>query len=206
LLLFERRAYERRFPRAKALCATPLARFSGTLTVNDQHVSVDNWLGTENHNWGTRHTDRYAWSQVAGFDNDAAAVLECSTARLKLGPIWTPWLTLLVLRTADRDLASNGYRQALRAYGKYGYFSWVIDAVSANTRIRVSIDAAGESFVGLSYENPPGGVKTCLNTKLAACTVAVESAGSGPIRLSTDSRAAFEIVTDDRHHGIAIVA
>jgi hypothetical protein len=39
------------FPKAKALVGTPSAVFEG----------------------GSRHTDRYAWGQVAGFDEDAEA-------------------------------------------------------------------------------------------------------------------------------------
>jgi len=204
LLLLERGSYERRFPGAKALCGMPLATFSGALTVDEHTVGIDDWVGTQNHNWGTKHTDRYAWGQVAGFDNDASAVLECSTARLKLGPVWTPWLTLVVLRLEDREFALNSYRQALRTHGKYGYFSWVIDGASKNARIRVFMEAPKESFVGLTYENPPGGVKTCLNTKLANCQVIVEPARSERIQLRTDSRAAFEIVTDDGPHGVTM--
>lgn len=206
LLLFERGSYRRRFPSAKALCATPLARFSGTLNVHGGTVSVDDWVGSQNHNWGTRHTDRYAWGQVAGFDNDEAAVLECSTARLKLGPIWTPSLTLLVLRLGDREYAFNSIRQALRTDATYRYFSWSIDAAGKDARIRASIEAPKEAFVGLTYENPPGGVKTCLNTKLASCRVTIERTGNEVIRLSTDSRAAFEILGDNGPHGIEITA
>jgi hypothetical protein len=202
LLLMQRSSYERRFPSAKALCGTPFARFGGTLAVNEQTVSIDDWVGTQNHNWGTRHTDRYAWGQVAGFDDNPSAALECSTARLKLGPIWTPRLTLVVLRLDDRTVALNSYRQALRTHGEYGDFFWAIDGAAKDARVRIHMEAPRQSFVGLTYENPPGGVKTCLNTKLAGCHVVVEPARGKPVELSTDSRAAFEIVTDDGPHGV----
>ncbi len=65
-------------------------------------------------------------------------------------------------------------------------------------------------MVGLSYNNPPGGSKHCLNTKIAACELKVVRKTSGrlsaPEILSTRQRAAFEILTDDRDHGIAIRA
>ena len=92
-------------PDAKVVCSRPLASFRGSLTVDGEHVSIDGWIGSQNHNWGMRHTDRYAWGQVAGFDEDPTAFLECSTARLKLGPVWTPRLSLVVLRLGDRELA-----------------------------------------------------------------------------------------------------
>jgi hypothetical protein len=194
LLLMERGSYERRFPSAKALCGTPLATFSGTLDVNGRTIAIDEWVGSQNHNWGTRHTDRYAWGQVAGFDNDPSAVLECSTARLKLGPVWTPGLTLVVLRLADREIALNGYRQALRTRAAYDDVSWSLEAPARDVRVRMSMEAPSASFVQLPYENPRGGVKTCLNTKLATCRLTLERAGRAPVDLRTDSRAAFEIV------------
>jgi len=204
LLLFERSSYERRFPTAKVVCGSPLASFRGFLVVNGKQVSIDDWVGSQNHNWGPRHTDRYAWGQVAGFDDDPAAVLECSTARLKLGPVWTPRLSLVVLRLGDRELAFNSPRQALRTHGAYDFFSWKLEAMRGERRLRASFDAPKEAFVGLAYENPPGGVKTCLNTKLASCRVLVEEAGKAPIRIGTESRAAFEILTDADSHGVPI--
>jgi hypothetical protein len=48
------------------------------------------WVGSQNHNWGSKHTDRYSWGQVAGFDAHPESFLEVATARLKLGPLWTP--------------------------------------------------------------------------------------------------------------------
>lgn len=204
LLLFERSSYERRFPAAKALCGRPLASFHGLLVVNGETVPIDGWVGSQNHNWGPRHTDRYAWGQVEAFDDDPAAVLECSTARLRLGPLWTPRLSLLVLRLGDREFAFNSVRQALRTRAAYDYFSWALEARDADARIRVSFEAPKEAFVELAYENPPGGVKTCLNTKLAGCRVVVERAGMGTLRIGTESRAAFEILTDGDSHGVQV--
>jgi hypothetical protein len=205
LLLFERASYQRRFPSAKALCGTPLAIFHGSVTVNDATVPIDRWVGTQNHNWGSRHTDRYAWGQVAGFDDDPTAVLECSTAKLKLGPVRTPPLSLLVLRLGDREFACNSVYRALRTRGAYDYFSWRLDAEQNGTHISASFDAPKAAFVGLSYENPPGGTKTCLNTKVAGCRLVVEEPGKAPRRIGTESRAAFEILTDDDSHGVPVL-
>lgn len=56
-----------------------------------------------------------------------------------------------------------------------------------------------ESSVELRYRNPPGGVKTCLNTKLAACMLRFVDKDSGRSELlETKQRAAFEILTGDR--------
>ncbi len=55
--------------------------------------------------------------------------------------------------------------------------------------------------------NPPGGVKHCLNTKIAACELAVQHKPAGEREvLRAEHRALFEILTDDRDHGIPIRA
>jgi hypothetical protein len=204
LLLLPRSLYEGRFPQAKALVGTPNAVYEGSLLVDGERIAVDGWTGSQNHNWGSRHTDQYAWGQVAGFDNAPGAFLECSTSRVKLGPLWTPWLTLLVLRLDGREFALNSLPQALRARGRYESFDWFFDSRTREVRIRGRIQAPASSFVGLRYRNPPGGMKTCFNCKIAGCEIVLERRGEEPRTLRTTNRAAFEILTDARDHGSAI--
>ena len=206
LLLLQRARYESRWPRAKALVGTPNAEFNGTLHVDGEAISIERWCGSENHNWGSQHTDSYAWGQVAGFDDAPDTFLECSTARLRIGPFQTPAMSVLVLRTEGREIALNSLPQALRAHGHFDFFDWRIDSVSGDTRVSVRIHAPRAAFVGLHYHNPPGGIKTCLNTKLAACEVTLEQAGQASRTFRTGHRAAFEILTERHDHGVAIVA
>jgi hypothetical protein len=194
--------YDRGFPKAKALTGIPLADFSGILNVNGQAIDVTGWRGSQNHNWGEKHTDMYAWGQVAGFDEHLDAFLECSTARLKIGPLWTPWLTNLVLRIDGREIGLNSLTQAFRNRGRYQYFSWSIEARRGPIHAQVSIEAPAGKFVGLVYDDPPGGKKWCLNTKLASCKIRLQETGRRAIVLETSSRAAFEILTTDDAHGV----
>lgn len=205
LLLLPRRFYDRGFPKAKALVGTPNATYDGTLGVDDDEIAIDGWVGSQNHNWGSRHTDRYAWGQVAGFDNEPDAFLECSTARVRLGPIWSPWLTLIVLRVGGQAFVLNSLYRAVRAYGRFSYFTWDLDSRGPGVRISGRIHAPASAFVGLRYDNPPGGAKTCLNTKLAACEFTLARQGEPPRTLTTRHRAAFEILTDDEDHRVPVL-
>jgi hypothetical protein len=45
-----------------------MAVYNGSLTVAGEEIEVVDWVGSQNHNWGSQHTDHYAWGQVAGFD------------------------------------------------------------------------------------------------------------------------------------------
>jgi hypothetical protein len=206
LLLLPEAMYAGGFPKAKALVARPNAVFTGTLTVDGQEVAIDGWRGSQNHNWGSRHTDRYAWGQVAGFDNAPEAFLECAAAQVRLGPLWTPRLTLLVLRDGDEEIALNGLWQAARAHGDYDFFTWTLDSRGPQARLHGRIAAPAAVFVGLDYLNPPGGSKTCLNSKLASAEFTLERPGRPAKTFVTHSRAAFEILTDRRDHGVRVVA
>lgn len=205
LLLLPERLYDAGFPKAKALVGSPLARFHGELEVDQQRIVIDDWVGSQNHNWGAKHTDRYAWGQVSGFDNAPDAFFECATASIKVGPLYTPPLTPLVLRYEGEEYRLSAIPVALRAKGTYGYFHWQLSSQSKHVRIDAQISAAKQHFVGLSYGNPPGGAKTCLNTKLASCALVLTRKGKPPVTLRTENRAAFEILTDDTAHGVPML-
>lgn len=200
LYLLPRPAYTRSQPKAKSLVALPLAVFSGTLTVDGTTLNIADWVGSQNHNWGERHTDHYAWGQVAGFDSAPESFLEIVTARRRIGPLWSPFVTLLVMRHRGEEIALNSPAQMRRAKGAFKPFEWQFRSETSQVRIEGQITAPSEAFVGLTYHNPPGGAKYCLNSKLASCELAITrragSAWGQPERLIARQRAAFEILTD----------
>jgi hypothetical protein len=203
--------YDAALPKAKSLVGSPLAAFDGELVVDGERHEVVNWIGSQNHNWGSKHTDYYAYGQVAGFDNAPQSFLEIASARIKIGPFWTPMMTPLVLRHHGREYALNSIGRALRARASFEYFDWHFAAEDDTARIAGRIHAPREFFAGLNYYNPPGGSKTCLNSKIAACELTLTDKRAGhdptPRKLHTAHRAAFEMLTDDRSgHGVEIRA
>jgi hypothetical protein len=207
LFLLPRRLYETKLPRAKSLVGLPMAVYHGSLWVDGKPIEVVGWKGSQNHNWGSRHTDHYAWGQVAGFDTHPDSFLEIATARLKIGPFWTPAMTPLVLRHRGEEFLLNRLRQTFRARASLSYFHWLFSSESDVIRINGTITAPKPAFVGLRYYNPPGGEKHCLNTKLASCELNIARKGNTEAEvLRTQNRAAFEILTDDTDHGVEIRA
>jgi len=207
LLLLPPAMYDARLPRAKSLVPRPLATFDGRLTVGGHRIDVRGWRGSQNHNWGSRHTDHYAWGQVAGFDEEPDAFLEVATAWLRFGPVWTPPMTPIVLRRGDGETRLRTLGRTLRARATLDGFHWRFESQDDGVAISGTMDAPPEAFVGLRYRNPPGGEKHCLNTKIAACRLDVTDRRSGrTATLTSRHGAAFEILTDDRTHGIAIRA
>jgi len=97
--------------------------------------------------------------------------------------------------------------QTIRARASFDYFTWHFRSETQALSIEGTIEAPREAFVGLNYYNPPGGIKYCLNTKITACELKIAHKRSGAVEtLSTRHRAAFEILTDDRQHGVEIRA
>jgi len=173
--------------------------------VDGVRADIEGWPGSQNHNWGAKHTDRYAWGQVAGFDNAPDSFLEVATGQLKIGPIWTPRMTPLVLRHGGEEYALRSLWQAVaRSRGRFGYFHWNFRSRAPGIEVEGSISAPKDAFVGLRYYNPPGGEKSCLNTKIAACRLTVKRDGRPEETLETANRAAFEILTDDTAHGVEL--
>jgi hypothetical protein len=201
LFLLPLAAYAGAQPPAKALVGLPLAVFAGHLVVDDAVWEVADWVGSQNHNWGVRHTDHYAWGQVAGFEDAPESFLEVITARRRLGPLWSPFVTLLVLRHEGEDIALNSPRQMRQARGAFTPFEWRFRSETSQVRVEGHIAAPSDAFVGLTYRNPPGGTKTCLNTKIASCQLTITRREGGawgqPQQLLARQRAAFEILTDE---------
>lgn len=205
LLLLPPAAYRARLPRAKSLVGLPLARFRGQMDVNGTVHRIEDWVGSQNHNWGSRHTDSYAWGQVAGFDNAPDSFLEVATARIKLGGLWSPPFTPLVLRHAGREYSLTGTLQTMRARGEWNFFRWQFATGDDDIKIEGTIEAPASLFVALRYYNPPGGEKHCLNSKLARCELRLTHSSTGTEEtLHTQHRAAFEILTDRRDHGLRV--
>lgn len=205
LLLLSERLYAGPFPKAKALVPRPFVRFGGKFEIGDEVLDVDGWVGSQNHNWGSQHTDEYAWGQVVGFDDAPRTFLELSTARVRVGGVRTPWLTPIVLREGDREWRASGIVQAVRNSGRYDTRSleWRFSAAAHGRRVSGIMLAPRDAFVALPYANPPGGTKTCLNSKVATCELRIEERGQ--IRtLRSEHGAAFEILTERTDHGVKV--
>jgi hypothetical protein len=97
--------------------------------------------------------------------------------------------------------------RALKAKATYGYFDW--DFATSDDAVEISgrISADRSAFVDLRYNNPPGGSKHCLNTKIATAELTLRDRRTGHIEtLHAQNRALFEILTSDTDHGIELRA
>jgi hypothetical protein len=143
---------------------------------------------------------------VAGFDDHDESFLEVASAKLKFGPLWTPWITPIVLRHRGREHRLNALGRSLRARVSVRGFDWQFDSRADGVRVTGRIHAARADFVGLRYANPPGGVKQCLNSKIAHAQVTLQHADGARETLTSVRRAAFELLGGDSGHGVPMSA
>lgn len=198
-LLLPESLYSGAFPKAKALCISPNAQFAGSVEVDGQIHDVTGWHGSHNHNWGSQHTDRYAWGQVCGFDGAPDVFLECATAQIKLGPLMTPKVTVVALNVGPKRYEINSIGRGLMASAQIDGFQWRFKSKGRSAQgdfeIEAQFAAPAAHFAGLRYRNPPGGAKACLNSKIAQCKVTLKQTGVTQT-FSTQNRAAFEILCE----------
>lgn len=206
LFLLPLNYYDLPFPKAKSIVSQPFAKFSGKLKVGDKVIEIKDWIGSQNHNWGEKHTDYYAWGQVAGFDNYPDTFLEIITAKQKVGIVSTPFLTLLVLKHKGKIHQLNTIVNGFKSKGKFDFFEWEFSSENKDVKISGKITADKSDFVGLNYYNPSGGTKDCLNSKVASCELIIEEKSKVGYHheLVSKQSTAFEILTDRVKHGVEI--
>ncbi len=198
--LLPRARYGGNFPAAKSIASVPIANFSGTLTIDGRCHTITDWRGSQNHNWGTRHTDRYAWCQVSGFDNAPASYFEAATAQLKIGPCWTPTFTPCVLIHDHQSYALNGvWRSLHNAVLQQHDCLWEFTARTSAISLRARISGDPALFANVRYQNTNGATKLCRHNALAGCEVWLQGMANPtaePVHLMSAQGASFETLDD----------
>jgi hypothetical protein len=204
--LLTERGYSARFPTAKTQVRSPLARFDGTLTVDDTTIDLDGWTGSVNHNWGRRHTPAYAFGQVCGFDEHPESTLEIVTARAALGPVSLPPVTLMVFRHAGQEFAVRSVLDSLHTRGSYRPFAWSFGASIDGLEMRGQLHAEPADVIGLTYTDTDDTSRYCYNSAIATCRIALSGIAFGPVELTATRRAMFEILTDTQRDEVPLLA
>lgn len=199
-------AYRGSFPKAKGLAPYPDITWEGTLTVDGNPIDVTGWKGSQNHNWGEKHTDRYAWAQCNTFADRPDTYMEMMSARLKLGPVWTPYINFLALHYRGQSLFFNSPVSMLKAKARFpARFEWHLSLDNGIYQAQCKVAGRKETFAGLRYRNPPGGEHACLNSKISSSEIKVFRDGNEIETLQSDFTTAFEVLTDETDHGVPLL-
>lgn len=193
--------YTAAFPKSKLVSPYPDLTLEGTITVDGQVLDVQGWRGMQGHNWGRGHADVYAWGHCNRWDQDVDTVVEAVSARVRVGPVLTPLVTIVCVHHDGKQYCLSRPGHLMRNRGEVHPRRWFFGAKDPAIRVEGDFSAQTDDFVGLYYPNPDGDMTYCLNTKLAHGRVRIELPDREPLDL-TSRCAALELGTKDASHGV----
>jgi hypothetical protein len=220
--------YSRRFDSMKLVSPHPCASARGELELKvgaeQQTISLDGWRAMQGHNWGPRHTERYAWCHCNAFTPQPgeAEIYHGKAARATAGSghgvgtffeAFQAETTVAkvkgVVRLGRFVLAGRTYRfdywyNLMRGSGRITPTSWHFAFDGPAGRLHGNVVSEAARTVGLVYDNPTGPPSQCLNSKLARLELVLEPKNSPALRFVSD-RAALEVGQYATDHGIGVV-
>ena len=186
--------YRTRLPRTKLLSPVPAARFDGTLNVDGRVVSVDGWPGVIGHNWGAQHAERWIWLHGLTESGDW---LDAALAKVKLGPLTTPWVGSGAISLDGRRHALGGPGRKLEVREAPNRCDFLL--TGRDLRVRGIVEAPRKDFVGWVYADPDGPEHNTVN-----CSIADMRLDVGGRELVVNGAAAYELGMRERDHGMPI--
>ncbi len=196
--------YRARFPEFKLVSPVPDALARGSYTIDGERVDVSGWRVMQGHNWGVRHTHRYAWCQAAGFDEADDVVFEGFSGRLRKARMELPWLSLAALWIEGAWLRFDAPSSIVGTHAEASVMRWVATFVRPDTTLHVEATAEPAEAAALLYANPDAPITHCLNSKLA--TLRLKLSDRSGERVFHTRRAALELGWPSTDHGVTVVA
>jgi hypothetical protein len=169
--------YRSPVPRTKATSPVPDFEARGALVIDGTEIIVDGWTGMVGHNWGTEHADTWCWLRAGGLGPDGDGWLDAVLARVRVGPVRSPWTGFGVLAGADGRRERLG--GLIRRGASVGIRPDGAEVVLTGAHLRVTTRATISlpTTVGWMYADPAGGVHEVVNSSVAAMSVDVERDG-----------------------------
>lgn len=200
--------YRGPFPKTKATSPWIDARFDGTIEVGGEVWRVEGAPGMLGHNWGSRHADGWTWAHCNAWSGVDGVLFEGVTAKVKMGPVTTPFLTTLHVRIPGERMTLNALTQLVRTKSEPHGLSWRVSGRQRDRRVVAHFHGPPERFVGLDYHEPDGGVVHCLNTKIGDGELRVDGRtvrGFVPLLTAVaDRTAALEVGSRGETWGVPI--
>lgn len=199
-LLPSARLVDAPFPKNKLLSPFPLTRFAGTVTWGEETWDLAGWHGMQGHNWGAAHSLEYAWGQCVFTDVAAGepfAVLEAASGRIPLGPVQSPFISMLVLRHDGAEYRFDRLVDLWRQRPEVAFPRWGLQMRGTDGVVDLEMTGRPEAMVCLAYQNPARPTSYCLNSKTAAVRVRVRPRNGHAFELVSTHGGALEFLAND---------
>jgi hypothetical protein len=159
-------AYRGSLPKTKPVSLAPRARFSGTVHLGGDELSLDGWEGMVGHNWGSAHAERWIW--VHGLFGDGQW-LDLVAARVRIAGLLLPWTVAGGAYIGGR---SHRFRQFRSKHVTVAGDRIAIDIPSRSMRVDGLL--VGSRTAHWDYDHPNGGHSRVRNCSLSRLEVLVE--------------------------------
>ena len=191
--------YRAPLPRTKLEATVPDGPITAMLEIEGRQVTVSGWRGTVGHNWGSEHADSWVWLHAAGFSEAPDPWLDLVLARIRVGPVRSPW-------TAMGALSLGGSRSVLGGLGRRPKVdAWpdglTCEVPSPEGRLQLSVTAAVDATAAVIYTDPAGGVRTVTHAARADVELTMHKPRTSDLRLSVGC-GAYEYGTSQEMPGI----
>ena len=198
--------YSAPLPRTKPVSLHPMARITGTVTVDGKDHAVDRWPGMVGHNWGSQHAHRWIWLHGMGFDRHGDDTwIDVVLGRIRLGPVLLPWVACGGISLQGRRVALGGLgRMRATVVREHPTGAQLTLPGPDGSSVRVDVGADRERFVGWAYADPDGHTHDVANCSIADIEVTVRRPKRPDLTLRASGTAAYELGMQERDHGIPI--
>jgi hypothetical protein len=162
--------YRLPLPRNKVLTHDCHVDFKGSVSAGDLAFSGV-FRGMNGHNWGTGHAHEYAYANCAEFSSQGGCYFDGFSARIALGGIVTPRLSMGSLYVGGQWHHFNSLLRAARhAVRRLDDYCWRAELRNSSHTLEIDIDGATPAtlpWATLHYENPDRTRSVVRNTKFA---------------------------------------
>jgi hypothetical protein len=184
--------YSAPLPRTKLLSLSPSAVFDGTVHVDGEQIDLTGWRGMLGHNWGAEHASRWIWLHAVGFPGAGPGTwLDVAIARVRLGPLTTPWI-------ANGALCLDGMRVPLGGRRTVSVTETedrcdVRLPTAGGGSVYATVQAPSAAFARWDYPQPSGSASTVVNCSVADLRMEVALKGLPSVELTGSGRAVYEL-------------
>jgi hypothetical protein len=166
--------YDRAIPRSNGAALIPSGTVHGSVMLDGEApVSVDGWDLMVGHNWGSEHANRWTWIHAGGLEHDRSGWFDLALARVKLGPLLTPWAAGGAVHLNNRTFHTSVRGPVRREVDGESTLLSVPLAGGATLELRVT--APDKDTVAWDYASPRGAGRSVRNCSIADASLTLRA-------------------------------
>ena len=176
--------------------AQPALEVSGEIEIGGETFRLDRAPGGQQHTWGRRHALEWNWGFASGLGGRRGDFVDGASTRLR-GPAGTALRgTAAGVLLDGRRVAANTLPATLRAATRISAEAWTATVQDGDLEAEVAITPRVEDLIGVTYDDPAGGIRVCYHTELADLDLRLTEAGREVARERREAAAAFEYASE----------